>query len=76
MATKHPEFCPKCSTMTFPNDRAIQYTENYVDFFVRIWKYSCAECGWVWANLKQREHNAVEHNKRRRLAHDIDSLYI
>lgn len=61
---KKSECCPKCSTMTFPNDKAIQYTSSYVDFFVRIWKYNCEECGWVWANELQRKHNEKEYVKR------------
>jgi hypothetical protein len=34
-----------------------------------MWRYVCAnsECGWVWSNVAQREHNAQVYKVARKL---------
>lgn len=68
---KLSQSCPECGKYTVPSDLpAVKYDEA-IDFYVRLRRYVCKKCGWIWATAKMREHNAGEYAKRKQLARRI-----
>lgn len=68
MSTKVLVPCPECATPTPPTDRAVPVDSPYGTFPVRLWRYVCQSCPWVWANDAQREHNDAEYRRQRKRA--------
>ena len=75
MSTKVTENCPSCGNTCFPTDKAVSYESSWGEFSVKIWRYVC-NCGWVWANDRQREHNHEEYYKQRKLAKNHSGAWI
>lgn len=57
-----------CGKYTVPIDLPAVRYEDLIDFYVRLRRYVCKKCGWIWASGKMREHNAKEYARRKREA--------
>lgn len=51
-----------------PIDRVVAIDMDYRPLAVKLWRYACDDCGWIWANLLQRAHNDREVVKAKRRA--------
>jgi transposase-like protein len=55
------EHCAKCKTPTLPMDEPVVVKK--IRARMRLLRYECSKCNWVWANELQRKLNEHEYNK-------------
>lgn len=62
---KIPAACPACEGTSEPTDSAVPIEGE--SFVLKLWRYVCGHCGYIWANDAQRKHNEQEYRRKRKL---------